>query len=410
MVRTLLLDRGVLRTDYKITRVGEYVLLPVHSQSANVLNADVLNLDLEKGQEHPPELASKMGQKHPPELASKMGQEPPPWLASRIGQGLQQGSGLGQELELELELELGLGLELELEQELEQELGLKLELVHHDMESLEKPPGDYRKLLPENLFSPGLHNKLPSSFDMVGDIIVLKLTDELIDFGLDIGMALLETHAGAKTVLLDKGVMGEFRVRDLTQLAGVQKTDTIHKEYGLRIHVDLAMAYFSPRLATEHRAVAQQVKLGEVVLDMFAGIGPFALHIEKEGKAGKVVALDINPAAIELLNMSMVGNGLHGIMPVIGDARSCLKNAPVFDRVIMNLPHGAYSFIDIGLELLKPGGVLHYHAIVEDQSIGADQVIYVARDSGKRAVVLDVREVRSYSPTLGHYSFDIVVD
>src|SRR5207244_5720838 len=72
-------------------------------------------------------------------------------------------------------------------------------------------------------------------------------------------------------------------------------------EFGLRYLVDVEHAYFSPRLGSERWRVARQVRPGEVVVDMFAGVGPYAILIARTRKPKSVHAIDANPAAVELL-------------------------------------------------------------------------------------------------------------
>ena len=61
---------------------------------------------------------------------------------------------------------------------------------------------------------------------------------------------------------MDKGVKGEFRVRDLEVVAGDDRLETIHQEYGIRLLVDPSRVYFNPRLAGERHRVASLVREG----------------------------------------------------------------------------------------------------------------------------------------------------
>ncbi|MEM2142418.1 MAG: class I SAM-dependent methyltransferase family protein [Candidatus Thorarchaeota archaeon] len=205
---------------------------------------------------------------------------------------------------------------------------------------------------------------LPRSYDLVGDIAVLEIPHELIVHERAIGEAFLSVHPNFTTVLAKDGpVSGLTRTREYRLLAGVDKTETIHTEYGCRIVVDLARAYFSPRLLEEHHRVASLVSPGETVIDMFTGVGPFALHIATQ-KDARVYAIDINESAIDLLKKSIGLNRLVGqIVPVVADAGEYVPsnfhmNA---DRVIMNHPKGASQFISLACDAVAPGGVIHYY-------------------------------------------------
>ncbi len=54
-----------------------------------------------------------------------------------------------------------------------------------------------------------------------------------------------------KTVLAQVSpVEGDFRLRGLAWVAGENKTETIHKEFGYSFKVDLEKRYFSPNFLT----------------------------------------------------------------------------------------------------------------------------------------------------------------
>ncbi len=266
--------------------------------------------------------------------------------------------------------------------------------------------GDYRELMeiPENL-----KDELPTSYDIVGDIAIIKIPEILTDHKEQIGNAIIDTHKKVKTVLEDRGVTGDFRVRDVEVLAGESKTTTIHKEYGIELEVDLAKSYFSPRLATERWRVVNQVQEGETVLDMFAGVGPFSILIAKHIKVKKVHAVDINPDAIELLKKNAVKNDIVNIVEThLGDAA---KIAPKIrsNRVIMNLPHSADKYIKQALDSLKQGGIIHYYEILPEEKVEerAVELVNEINDLGKDAYILKQHCVRTYSPVDVHMAYDI---
>src|SRR3989449_9303177 len=97
----------------------------------------------------------------------------------------------------------------------------------------------------------------------------------------EIRRAILRWNPTLRVVGQDHGVKAERRVRSIEVIAGERRTTTVHTEHGLRYRVDLAQAYFSPRLASERQRIAGLVLEGEVVADPFAGVGPFAILIAK---------------------------------------------------------------------------------------------------------------------------------
>jgi len=298
---------------------------------------------------------------------------------------------------------------------------IQSELLHTIMESINFETGKMKfeplSLGPKNLtealeghLSPQEIELVPRAYDLIGDIAVLEIPDELSDHRETIGRVFQDVHKNFSTILAKKGaITGTTRVREYKCLAGEEKTDTIHIEYGCRLAVDLAKAYFSPRLLEEHNRIAQVVKENEFVVDMFCGVGPFPIHIARQKKA-HIVAIDINPDAINLLNESMRLNKMVGtIEPIVGDAKDYSKQQ-VADRVIMNHPSGAFDFVSDACRILKPKGVLHYYDFVggkNPEETITDKLTKLVEDAGRSIeTVTLVRRVRDSAP----YEFQMVID
>jgi tRNA (guanine37-N1)-methyltransferase len=220
-----------------------------------------------------------------------------------------------------------------------------------------------------NALPPHLLANLPHALDVVGDIAIIEIPPELKPHEEQVGAAILETHRNVRTVLAKAGaVSGTYRLREFKVIAGEPRTQTIHKEFGCQYYVDVAKAYFSPRLSHEHQRVASLVQKGETVVDLFAGVGPFAVLIAKNSDAVKVFALDINPDAFALLKKNIRLNRVQNqVVPLLGDARQIVhdKLSGVADRVIMNLPESASEFVDVACKAVKPaGGTIHFYGFV----------------------------------------------
>jgi tRNA (guanine37-N1)-methyltransferase len=221
----------------------------------------------------------------------------------------------------------------------------------------------------ESKLPPHLLASLPRAIDFVGDIAIIEIPQELDAYKSMIGEAILETHKNVRTVLTKAGaVSGTYRLREFSVIAGESKTETIHKEHGCQYYVDLARAYFSPRLSYEHSRVASLVKEGETVVDLFAGVGPFAIQIAKTHENVQVYAVDVNPDAVEFLKRNVRLNRVGGkVHPILGDAKQVVEErlAEVANRVIMNLPEKAIEFVDVACKALKPeGGMVHFYSFV----------------------------------------------
>ncbi len=249
------------------------------------------------------------------------------------------------------------------------------------------------------------------SFDIVGDIAVVEVPEELEHRRREIAEALLRVNPHVRVVLRKLGaVEGELRLRRLEHLAGERRTWTVHREHGIRLWVDLAKVYFSPRLAYERRRVAEQVREGERVVDMFAGAGGFALLMARQADAS-VLAIDLNPHAVRCIRKSLSMNRLRGrVYPVLGDAATVTPERWA-SRVVMNLPMGSRAFLKTAFRAIRERGVVHYYTTAAEGEVTGrvDEALEAAQRAGVEAEPLLVRRVRSYAPGRAHYVIELLV-
>jgi tRNA (guanine37-N1)-methyltransferase len=275
-----------------------------------------------------------------------------------------------------------------------------------DFQEAEDQIKDFRVLvsLPDDL-----RRYLPSSYDVLGSIAIVKISDEVLPFAPQIGEAIIATQKAIRTVCLDVGVVDEFRTRGVKVVAGEPSMETVHKEYGLTFKMDVTKVFFSPRLATEREIVAKQVADGETVIDMFAGVGPFSILIAKTRSPKVVYSIDSNPDAIRYLEENLEVNDVPSVRPLLGDARERIRDLEAADRIIMNLPHNAFNFLPDAVGSLKPGGVVHFYEIMEETDLEkrVNEMRAMAVREGKVMKLLAQRKVKSYSPSLNFYAFDI---
>jgi len=234
--------------------------------------------------------------------------------------------------------------------------------------------------------------------ELVGGIAIMQDDDP------EAARMLLSSRPSLQTVLFPAGpVEGEYRTRRFTVLAGTPTTCTRVTEYGLYFDVDLALAYFSARLSTERQRVLETMEEGERVLDMFAGVGPFAITLAR--RAGLVVAADLNPAAVHLLVHNVALNRAGNVIPMLGDAGHLDRlGFPPFDRVVMNLPLAAPQFLPAAARLCQDGGTIHLYALQEREGEYLPLIRAVTRGE------VTERQVRTYSPGKWHAVYDITVE
>ena len=200
-------------------------------------------------------------------------------------------------------------------------------------------------------------------------------------------------------------IHGTTRIRDLELIAGEDNSVTVHKEHGVRLQLNVEEVYFSPRLATERKRVSDTVRENEKILDMFCGIGPFPIVIAKNNNAD-ITAVDINSKAIEYLKKNIKLNKLQGtIRPIASDVNE-IEFKEKFDRIIMNLPGLAYTFLDLAMNLIDEDGIINYYEFSDGYSQGIERLQDAARKKNKKVEIINTRKVKSSSPGMWHVSID----
>lgn len=203
------------------------------------------------------------------------------------------------------------------------------------------------------------------------------------------------------------------RRRTIVPIAGRGDLRTMHQENGIRFEIDLSAAYFSPRLAREHARVAAGLRAGDRFADLCCGIGPFSLTAASMGRARSIVAVDVNPEAIALLERNRDRLGLKGRI----DARAIrleefFPTADVYDRVVLNLPHEGIKYLTSVGRVLGRNGVLHYYEVT-DRSAAERRPLELARlfaEDGRTVMVVGQHVVHPYSPASDLLAFDLRFD
>ena len=279
------------------------------------------------------------------------------------------------------------------------------EVVDAEMQVQEQRPTDYRDVadVPDDL-----REHLPSSFDVVGDVAMIKLPDELKPYATQIGEALLKVNRSIRVVFEDHGVKGEFRIRDLERIAGEGTSETVHREFGVRLYTDPSRVYFNPRLSSERARIAGLVDDGETVIDMFGGVAPFGTVMCRLAGPKAVYSIDLNPDAEHFARMNAERNHIANLYPMTGDSSVLVYGLPMADRIIMNLPQIADRFLPIALDRLEHGGTVHMYKIIEREDFPPflDGLVADAAATG-HSISIEHSELKTYSPTMSVYALDI---
>ncbi|MEL9929555.1 MAG: methyltransferase domain-containing protein [Sulfolobales archaeon] len=248
-----------------------------------------------------------------------------------------------------------------------------------------------RGVLPDDIVS-----RLPRSFDLVGDIALIKLPEDLIPYGPQVSEAIMKIHRNVRSVYARRRVSGVFRIHELIHIGGVDISETVYTENGVRFYVDVKKMFVNPRMATERLRIAGIIDEGSSVLDLFSGYGGFSLNIARL-KNAYVVAVDLNSHAMEALKRSIGMNKLKGVVdPICGEALTIMKGLreDFFDVIILDNPTEVLKYVDAGMRLLKRGGRAFIYTLSEDESILRKRLSELEID------VIECFSVREYSPDL----------
>jgi len=273
----------------------------------------------------------------------------------------------------------------------------------------------YKDILIEKGLPKEIISKINSAYDIVGDIIVIGIDKIYQEHYSTIGKALLELHPNVKTVLNKIGEhKGIYRTQDMELVFGADTRETIIKENGCRIKIDVEKVFCSTRLSEERRRIVDLVKPEETIGVFFAGAGPFALAIAKNKDVKEIVAIELNDLAVKyLIENIKINHAEEIIKPILGDVKEeAKKYFDYFDRVIMPLPKSAELFLDSAINCVKEGGCVHIYKFVEKNGPYTQtekEIQEIAKENGTSIEIINKRIIRSYSPSIVQIVMDLKI-
>lgn len=285
------------------------------------------------------------------------------------------------------------------------------------------------------IFDESLLETLTSSYEIIGDIILIRLPAECYADRAAIGEALHRLYPRVRTVAavpLHAHTDEQYRTRELSVIWGDERLETTHREAGCSFMVDVRHVFFSPRLAYERMRVARKVKPGETIINLFAGVGCFSIIIATHQPQARIYSIDLNPYAFNYQKANIARNHLEGrVLPILGDAREeAAKLAGLADRVIMPLPEQAHLFLPGAVRALKRcavtdnvetgalAGMIHYYTVATGRADDElfhrplDQAEEIIKSSAGSVIGVELEEariVRSVGPRKYHIVLDLRV-
>ena len=261
---------------------------------------------------------------------------------------------------------------------------------------------------------------LPRGFQTLGKVMILKLQPKLLEKRDIIANACLEILPKFKSVYLNLGkVKGKFRQPEkIEYLAGENNPIVEHTEHGIRYIFDFTKIMFSKGNINERKYLATLVREGEIIVDMFAGIGYFSLPIAKHSPVEKIYSIELNPDAYKFLVKNIKLNHFEKkIVPIHGDCKNEVvrlsESGLRADRIIMGVFPAPKNHIKEALLLVKNSGtIFHYEGVIEKENYRQlfDEFNEIAELQNHQCKLLSKRIVKSYGPNLYHCVLDIKVE
>ena len=273
-------------------------------------------------------------------------------------------------------------------------------------------------------------DEFPQAFEIQGDVLLVKIPDEMIEIEHEIARAMLEQFPSVRVVCHDDGVVGEFRVRNLRVLKARNDNDstlTRYREHGHEFNINPAISYVSGRLGTQRirtfdavSSLSQSKGRPLGVADPYAGVGPsMALLYTDANLVSKAYVNDMNPDAIPLLKQNM--DHFHSKRKQEGayvvdciDARELMKSRPeligTVDVLLANLPHESIDHLPDLLPLLFDDKSMVCGWSIQEKEADIEHQLRAIIDASEWTITkIHVEEIKGFSTAKAMFRYELVL-
>lgn len=260
---------------------------------------------------------------------------------------------------------------------------------------------------------------LPRGFQTLGKVVILKLNPKLLEKKEIIGKTCLEMFPKIKSIYINKGkIVGPYREPEKIEfIAGEDNPIVEHKEHDVIYRFNMTKIMFSKGNLNERKYLASIVQSGEIVVDMFAGIGYFSLPIAKHCSVKKIYSIELNPESYKFFVENIKINHLEDkIVPINGDCKveviKLSESGIKANRVIMGVFPAPIEYVSKALTLVNNNGtVFHYEGVAEKNKYIDlfEEFNEIVQRESYSCKLKSHRFVKSYGPNLYHIVLDIFV-
>ena len=259
-----------------------------------------------------------------------------------------------------------------------------------------------------------------NSYDVLGSVAVVRFP---LDFKKTekkkFAEQLLKKQKAIKTVLEKKGkIKGRLRKISTIYIAGEKTKEVLYKENNCVFRFNIDETYFSPRLSNERIEIAKQIKKGDEVLVMFAGVGPLPIVIAKNSKAGKVYSNEINREANKYAKLNIELNKVKDKVELLsGDIKRVAKQISTqgctpkdfgkkslqgakYDVIAMPRPQLKETFLKEAFKLSKKATRIYYYDFckVDEKDLIVEKIKQEAKENKKKIKILRVKHAGEIAP------------
>ena len=172
-----------------------------------------------------------------------------------------------------------------------------------------------------------------TAHDIIGSIAILEIPKDLESREKLIAETLLNVNSQIKTVLKKAEIhSGVYRTQKMTYLAGINTKETIYRENGVQLKLDVEKVYFSIRLGNERKRIMQLVKPREEILVMFSGAAPYPVVLSKNTKAKHITGIEINPDGHKYGMETLKLNKIHNVLLINDDVHNAIPK--IYQKII----------------------------------------------------------------------------
>jgi tRNA (guanine37-N1)-methyltransferase len=240
--------------------------------------------------------------------------------------------------------------------------------------------------------------------DIIGDIGILNFHKKYFYLRKKfLAWKLLKQNKSLKVVLEKINfVSGELRLTKTRWLAGEKRRETVHKENGCDLFLNVDKTYFSPRLSNERKVVCENISRGlknkGKVLVLFSGIGVFGVvlgrFLKLKKKKAKIICSELNGDACKFAEKNVFLNKLNEFLEICcGDSRN-LKLKDKFDVILMPRPNLDETFLKTALKFSKKGTKIFYYGFGEEEKV-LDEI---KKEGGKKIGKIKIRKAGDIGP------------